>query len=116
MVVTGTVNYEGGPLENGMIRFRPIQRTQAPSSGAQIVDGKYTADSHGGVVAGTYRIEIEAYRIDPAYDGPPPGPLSRDRDPPRQQYLPARYNTNSDLRLTIEPGSRKITKDFALTQ
>ena len=39
---------------------------------------------------------------------------SVDRGPPRQQYLPEKYNTQSELTLTIEPGSGPITEDFVL--
>ena len=116
VIVSGTVTFNEQPLEQGTIRFRPIEGTQAPSGGAQIVAGKYTVDARGGLDVGTYQVTIVAERIDPAYDGPvETESIDLQRGPPRQQYIPARYNTRSELRLTIEPGSGPLTKDFELT-
>ena len=60
---------------------------------------------------GTHRIQIEAYRKIT------PRPGSSERLDPRasEQYLPAKYNVNTQLEITIPPGSREITKNFDLT-
>ena len=34
--------------------------------------------------------------------------------PPATQYLPARYNRQTELEITIESGSGPVTRDFAL--
>lgn len=34
----------------------------------------------------------------------------------KDQYLPAKYNSKSELELTVESGSGPITKDFALEE
>ena len=48
------------------------------------------------------------------------GPPNLDRNPnvkPREQFLPARYNVNTELEITVEPGSGgRITRDFELTE
>ena len=33
----------------------------------------------------------------------------------RPQYLPRKFNADSQLEITIEPGAGEVTKDFALT-
>lgn len=116
VVVSGTVTYQGRPLETGTIRFRPIGGTRAPASGAEIIDGQYEVAARGGVPVGTYRVQIVAHRVDPRYAGAaePATSGSVDGGPPRQQYLPEKYNTRSELTLTIEPGSGPITEDFVL--
>jgi len=117
VIVTGTVTYRGQPVKEGQIRFFPFEGTKAPMSGAQIVEGQYAVEAKGGVVVGKHRIEITAYRPDPRFrelaESLPPDATELER-PPQQQYIPKKYNTNSDLRITIPPGSGKITKNFDL--
>jgi hypothetical protein len=113
VVVSGTVTYNGKPIPNGSIRFMPTAASPVPMAGAAIKDGEYKVEAHGGIPVGTHKIEIDAYRVDPAYAKPD---MPTGRGVPRKQYLPKRYNTDSELTITIEPGSPKITKDFALTE
>lgn len=113
-VVSGAATYEGQPIEDGTIRFVPVKGTQAPVSAAQIQKGRYSADAKGGVPVGTHRVEIEAFRTDPkAPPGADPGGLE---GPPREQFIPAKYNVQSELELTVESGSGSVTKDFELTK
>jgi hypothetical protein len=116
VVVSGAVTYNGKPVSEGTIRFIPQATSQVPTAGATIADGKYKVDLRGGVPAGTHKVAIEAYRRVPFT--PRPG-----QPPPRnyldgkitQQYLPRSCNAASKLEITIEPGSREITRNFDLT-
>jgi hypothetical protein len=112
VVVSGAVTYNGKPIPAGDIRFVPVGTSGAPMTGAEIKDGKYTADGYGGVPVATHK--IEAYRADPTgKTGNAPPPIMA-RGAPRHQYLPKRYNIDSELKITVEPGSKQITKDFDL--
>ncbi len=116
VVVTGEVTYQGQPLEKGQIRFVPAPGSKAPASGALVVDGRYTVDGKGGVPLGTHKITIKAYLLADVQDQPADSrEQTPETTPPPQQYLPAKYNTKTELQITIPPGSRKITKDFKLT-
>jgi len=33
---------------------------------------------------------------------------------PKEQYVPAKYNTSTELQITVEPGSKEIVKNFEL--
>jgi hypothetical protein len=116
VILSGTVTYKGKPVAEGTILFTPAANSQVPSAGASIVDGNYKVDVHGGVPVGTHRISIQAYRSVP-FTLPPgqPEPRNYSQGKLRQQYLPKTYNANSQLVITIEPGSRAITKNFDLT-
>lgn len=118
VAVSGKVTYRGEPVKSGEIRFIPIQETGGPTWGALIVDGQYVADGKGGVPVGVHRVEICA----PGAKGTAGrgrtfgAPSSHDAETVSQkQYLPAKYNTQSTLEITVEPGSSRIVKDFALT-
>ncbi len=118
-IVSGTVSYGGEPIKAGQIRFIPSKGTKAPTSGAEIIDGRYTAEARGGVPVGTHRVEILAHRPNARFreltESLPPDATELER-PPRQQYMPAKYNTNSELEITIEPGSGTITENYELTE
>ena len=108
--VSGSVTYNGAPVSEGVIRFTPGKDSQMPMTAAAIKDGTYKADLRGGVPVGIHTVGIEAYRM-----ADKSNTQMLRGVPPRIQYLPDRYNTNSELQITIESGSREITKDFALT-
>ena len=117
VVVTGSVNYQGQPIENGKIRFVPHEPNVTPISGAYIIDGKYRVVAKGGVPYGTHTVMIVAHRPTALYlrtHGPPTPETDMDRVP-KEQYLPAKYNTSSGLQITVEPGSAEIIKNFELT-
>lgn len=109
VVVHGAVTWHGEPVANGNIRFVPVDRTSGPISGASIADGEYTAAGNGGVPVGSYRIEIEAYRS--AEDTGTQGMTDR---PPREQFLPAKYNVESLLRLRVDSGTPQMSRDFLM--
>ncbi len=116
-VVTGKITYQGQPLEKGRIRFVPTKDTKAPISGAEITDGAYVVDGRGGVPVGSYQIEITAQRIDSkraADDNSLAHQFDNVGGPPMEQYIPEKYNTKTELEITIQPGSRKITRDIDL--
>jgi hypothetical protein len=115
-VVFGTVTYNGKPVADGMVYFIPQAASTLPKSGAAIADGKYRADGNGGVPVGTHKVRIEAYRYASQSAAPGlPAPPAKSKTGPRQQYLPAKYNADTMLELTVEPGIRKIAKDFELS-
>ena len=118
-VISGRVTYQEQPVEEGNIRFVPIRGTKGPATTGTIRQGEYTATARGGVPVGTLRVEIEAYR-------PIPGakPYMKEEadgtyrvvpdDIPKEQFLPPKYNTNSTVEITIESGSKSVTKDIEL--
>ena len=107
--VTGTVNLDGQPLPSGNIRFFALDGTTGPSNGEKIENGAYTLPKKKGLVPGRYRVEIRAYR--PSQDNiSDPG-----EDPvyPPEQYLPARYNEDSELEVEFN-GDALPTFDIKL--
>jgi len=117
VIVSGTVTYRGEPLEAGVIWFFPTEGTDAPMAGAHVVDGKYCIDQKGGVPVGTHKVMIEAYRPNGTARSQaelPPGDIGAGLVP-KQQYLPAKYNVNTELKATLEPGDPSTTIDFELS-
>lgn len=116
VIVSGMVTYEGKPVAEGRIRFVPTKGTAGPVSIAKIVDGHYRADAKGGVPVATQRVEIIAYDRDSNnrdQSGNLPAGIGASE---RGQYLPAKYNDNSELELIVESTRDEIRKDFKLSK
>ena len=108
VVVSGTVTYKGQPIADGRINFMPTKKSPVPMGGAEIKNGQYRVDTKGGVPVGTHIIRIEAY-------GGSPAPGQAFKPGTRPQYLPKKFNVDSQMEITIEPGSGEVTKNIELT-
>jgi len=110
--IVGTATLNGQPLERGLVTFRPQPGTASPSAGAKITNGEFSVAPEGGLMPGTFRVEITATR--------PTGEEVRTRfsDQPlalEEQYIPDRYNKKTELEFTIPPDVGTVTKKFELT-
>src|SRR5215831_11497526 len=64
--VSGTVKYNGKPLERGNINFVPVD-SQGRSAGGTIIDGQYsltTQEPDDGALPGKYKVGIMAKEAD----------------------------------------------------
>ncbi len=115
MRVWGDASYDGQPIESGQIVLSPIEGTGGPSTGAAIERGKYDLRQEDGARAGgTYRVEITAYGTERTYT-----PNASGKGPTttiREQFVPARYNRESQLRLKVSGVSDENRHDFELTK
>ncbi|MDA0836007.1 MAG: hypothetical protein O3A29_22270 [Planctomycetota bacterium] len=106
--VSGTVTYNAQPIEKGEIRFIPKAGTEGPMATGAIVNGDYTVTAAGGVPIGDHKVEIMAYiELPKPANAPPIAPT------PREQYIPEKYNTKTELDFTV-PSGGETKKDFAL--
>ena len=113
--VAGMVTVDGTPLPMGEIRFLPTAETKGPAWSASIKNGQYTTAGTKGTPVGDLRIEINGFRV-PSWYKPPPGLTTEPKDmPPAEQYLPAKFNSQSELKMTIASGSGRVEKNWELT-
>jgi hypothetical protein len=89
--VSGTVTFDGQPVERGEVSFVPEDRGQSPEGGV-IQDGKFSFEA----VAGKKTVRIRGSRRLPPQpdDDPDSGPLYED-------FIPAKYNTDSTLKVEV---------------
>src|SRR5438552_1176522 len=102
--VSGTVNLDKKPLQEGQIKF-------ADSSGQvpaviTITDGKYKGKAR----AGSYNVEICAFR--PSQKVIPKGPGMDKEERQQENYLPERFNTKSQLKMAEVTPSGPNNFDF----
>lgn len=111
--VAGAVEFEGKPIESGDIRFVPEVGTTGSVAGSQITNGQYRLQGKQALGLGDYRIEVSGYRNSDGSKGPVD---RRDAEANYVQYLPSKYNTHSELRITIKDDSTtELQHDLALT-
>jgi hypothetical protein len=99
--IEGAVTLDGQPLADGSIKLLPSEGTQGPTAGATIQNGQFSIDASKGTFVGRFRVEILATR--------PSGrwvvdPVTGEKIAVREQYLPARYNAQSELTADIAAG------------
>jgi hypothetical protein len=98
--VGGVITFKGEPLPTGKMTLIPAD-SKARTTVAEITAGKYATE----VTQGDWTINIQAVRE----TGPVIEAL---REAPREQYLPAKYNSESTLKITVPSTDGKF--DFAL--
>ncbi len=99
--ISGTVNVDGAPLQSGHISFHPPEG-QATSGGAVVSAGKYLVPREGGLVAGKYRVSINAPAPGTGGQGPASGPPG-EAVPPPNELLPPEWNTASSHYIEVSP-------------
>ncbi|MCC6125742.1 MAG: hypothetical protein IT426_12315 [Pirellulales bacterium] len=108
--IEGAATFDGRPIDNGYIKFIPQDGTRGPAAGANIENGKFAVAAEVGPFAGTFRVEITAMRAGSrkAFD-----PESNRTVAVMEQYIPAKYNAESELTATIDAKSTSPL-EFAL--
>ena len=108
--ISGEVTFDGQPVADGYVTLSPLGR--GPSAGGRIQDGKFNIEREKGPMAGKYRVVLQAMRetgrmipIDPA--------LPDDTVAETVQYLPARYNTRSQLTADLSPDNTHLVLELS---
>lgn len=98
--VAGTIVFSGQPIVKGTMTLIPEKSSERTAS-AQIVDGKYETE----LTEGVWTVNIQAVRE----SGPVIPALG---EAPREQYIPAKYNRESTLKITVP--SDQAEQNFTL--
>jgi hypothetical protein len=105
--VSGTVTYDGKPVEDGAINFFPSDG-KSSTAGDVIKNGKYSAKK---VPVGKMKVTISGSKVvgkKKVYDTKDSPEM-----PVTQELLPAKYNTASELTLDVKSGSNEKNWELA---
>lgn len=99
--VSGTVSYDGIPIEDGQVKFTPADG-KGSTGGGTIKGGKYSAAK---VPIGNMKVYISGSKVvgeKKLYNTPdsPVGKITA-------ELLPAKYNDKSDLTFEVKRGSNE---------
>lgn len=109
--VNGQVTFGGQPVANGTIVFIPTGAGLSASASAEIVAGKFAIPGKQGPSVGTHRVEVLAMRNNGKKEAGspyPPGTMVDDIE----QYIPASYNHQSELKADVKSGGQTINFDL----
>jgi hypothetical protein len=98
--VAGEVQFDGRPVETGMVSFEPTQAAIAPRN-VPIENGKYRVDGKGALTPGDYRVRITAADRSKMDSKKASNPNAQDEFIP---LLPSPWNTQSRLTVNVKPG------------
>jgi hypothetical protein len=110
---SGTVTFDGQPLDGGNITFSHIGKggeEKRRNASAEIIEGKYLIDASRELNEGKYRVEIYWHKKT--------GKQIMSNDPPNKidetkQMVPNKYNTESKSTVDIHSGAN--TANFDVT-
>lgn len=106
--VDGVVTLDGKPLQGATVLFRPS--VGRPSAGKTDANGRYRlryTSERDGAVAGEHTVSISMLGDDGGGEDE-----ASDASKPRSESIPARYNTQTELRATVSGSG--TTADFDL--
>jgi hypothetical protein len=109
--VSGTVTFQGTPLDAGTIEFLPPDPGKGLSARTLIRAGKYQVPREQGLPPGTYRVLITSPVGDEKAE--PVGPPGMKMPPLGSERIPARYNTQSKETVEVRAGEEN-TFDFTI--
>ncbi len=95
-----------------MIQFRPLSGTPGPTAGGEIRDGRFAITAERGTFAGKFRVEITARRKTGRKTHDELAGTTLDE---YEQYLPSRYNSESDLIVEVTEAGPNEFPPFELT-
>jgi len=107
LTISGTVSLDGNPVQDGSVSLMPVDG-KGIAGGGTIAGGKYTAESSPGEMA----VQIYAHE-QVEKPNPTPEEVERGLHIDTKQLLPAVYNQQSRLRITVSPDN--LTHHFELT-
>ncbi len=104
--VRGTVTLNGQPLQNALVEFQPTALGGSPSSGMTDAEGRYELMStfeRAGALPGEHSVSIRTggTRVD-----------STSQEVEFKESVPAKYNTQTELKRTVEPGRNVLDFDL----
>lgn len=104
--VTGKVTLGGQPLEGATVTFQPAEQGGAPSAGQTDAKGRYklmfTFDTPG-ALPGEHTVSIQTAGTD--FD-------DQGNEIERPERVPAKYNSKTELKRTVEPGGSRFDFDL----
>jgi len=95
--VSGTITLDGKPVESGSVLLIPLKG--GPTAGRAFTGGEFHIGQSDGPSPGPYRVEITAFRG--TGEMIPDGDFPDKLEERQEQYIPPRYNDQSELEVQV---------------
>jgi hypothetical protein len=104
LAVSGTVTFEGQPLDQGSIEFTSLPGETEARSGALIQNGSFSIPAHQGLPPGKYRVRVYSSEA-VGMTGVPEAPGDSTKFEVTER-IPAEWNTESEQEIEVTSGGR----------
>ncbi|MEZ6072180.1 MAG: hypothetical protein R3C10_18460 [Pirellulales bacterium] len=111
LALSGTVTFQGQPLDQGLIDFLPVDRPGSAGARGRVRDGTYSIPRHQGVVPGRYRVVITSAESVSAEA--PDGTPGRAFPLPGKERIPPEFNSESEWTVEAREGDEN-TFEFTI--
>ena len=114
--VAGTVTMDGLPLPEAVIQFSAAgEAAKSPTPGAntEIKEGQFSIPREEGLVPGTYKVSVShavLKEVQPKGKGQVNTSIPNRHKQLGPEQIPARYNSQTELKAEIKPGSSRDLK------
>ena len=111
--ISGTVTLDETPIQQGTIIFLPSGAKGGPTSGGVIENGKYSIPAEKGAVLGEHKIEIRSMtKTGKQIPVLPPAASATGFVDEMVEAVPAKFNSNTTLTVTVESGFNVVDFDL----
>lgn len=107
--IQGFVTFDGAPLDEGVVVLMPAEGTKGPTAGSAVAKGGFSIAAAGGPAVGRYRVEVRALRKTGRRVKAVVAVGGQKEREEFEQFIPAKYNTASELEVEIKPGRNTMT-------
>lgn len=113
--IHGKITVNGVPLDEGEIQFVSVKSVGGDQIGTVVTKGEYRLTDSERLEAGEYQVQIRAYRGSgkKIWDGMGDG-KNKNMVEDLKQYIPAKYNDASELKLSVKPGDNPFSTDLQI--
>jgi hypothetical protein len=108
-VVSGTVDFEGQPLQKGTIQFQPASQVDGTLAVGTITDGRFEIPAVAGPSPG--RDGVAIYNDDELPPAPAAGEMPGPPAAPKKKAavpIPSRYNAKTELTAEVKAGGPNV--------
>ena len=111
--IHGKISVNGTPLDEAQIQFVPVTSTGGDQLGTVVSKGEYTFADPDRLKEGQYQVQIRAYKSSgkKIWDGMGDG-TNKNMVDDLKQYIPAKYNDTSELKVAIKAGNNEFNTDL----
>jgi hypothetical protein len=103
--VSGTVTFQGKPIDNGHISFLSTAEHPGPVAGALIRDGHFSIPAEMGLEPGTYRVSISYVK---GVGERTPEQIAAGASTPGKELIPEEFNTKSWLTAEVKESGPNV--------
>lgn len=113
--VHGKITADGVPLEQAEMKFVPVESTGKEDIGTVVTSGQYLLEDSERLKEGEYQVQIRAFRSTgkKVWDGMGDG-TNKNMVEDVKQFIPAKYNDASELRVTLKRGNNEFNTDLKI--